>query len=163
MHGYAYSSHPGKCKLGVGKFLPLGKIRCTWSWLIREGIVFIWSLTKLYQVRCQVLTSASMNMTAFCDISPCNLVEADRHFRGAYCFHHQDDDRPDDGGSTHLWNVGQLLHYTECLRKFIIIQHFGVRMPQPANIYGLYISFLVSCTSNSFGFTLRYEVYELPD
>jgi hypothetical protein len=31
-------------------------------------------------------------MTAFWDIAPCGLVEADRRFRGAYCLHHQDDD-----------------------------------------------------------------------
>jgi hypothetical protein len=33
----------------------------------------------------------------FWDIVPSSLVEVYRHFRGAYCFHHQDD----DGGNTH--------------------------------------------------------------
>jgi hypothetical protein len=32
-----------------------------------------------------------MKMTAFWDIAPCSLVEVDRHFRGAYCLHHQGD------------------------------------------------------------------------
>jgi hypothetical protein len=40
-------------------------------------------------------------------IAPYNLTEVGRRFRGAYCrvrcIH-----RPDDGGSTHLWNVGLL-------------------------------------------------------
>jgi hypothetical protein len=48
-------------------------------------------------------------MTVFWDIAPCNLVEVDRRFRGAYWLHHH---LPDDGGSTHLWNVGLLLDYT---------------------------------------------------
>jgi hypothetical protein len=38
------------------------------------------------------------------DTAPCSLVEADRRFGGSYCLH-----RPDDGGSTHLWNVCLLL------------------------------------------------------
>jgi hypothetical protein len=33
-----------------------------------------------------------MKMTAFWDIAPCSLIEVDRHFRGAYCLHHQGDD-----------------------------------------------------------------------
>jgi hypothetical protein len=34
-------------------------------------------------VRFQVLTAVSMKMTAFWDIAPSSLVEADRRFRGA--------------------------------------------------------------------------------
>jgi hypothetical protein len=30
-----------------------------------------------------------MKMTVFWDVAPCGLVEVDRHFRGAYCLHHQ--------------------------------------------------------------------------
>jgi hypothetical protein len=30
----------------------------------------------------------SLKMIAFCDISPCSLVELERRFRGAYCLHH---------------------------------------------------------------------------
>jgi hypothetical protein len=33
-----------------------------------------------------------LKMTAFWAISPCNFVEVDRHFRRAYCLHHQGDD-----------------------------------------------------------------------
>jgi hypothetical protein len=40
-------------------------------------------------MRYQVLTAASMKMTVFWDIAPCRLAEIDRHFRGAYCLHHQ--------------------------------------------------------------------------
>jgi hypothetical protein len=32
-------------------------------------------------------------MTAFWDIAPCNLIEVDRRFRGAYCLHHHGDHR----------------------------------------------------------------------
>jgi hypothetical protein len=52
-------------------------------------------------VRFQILMAANMKMTAFWDIVPCSLVEVDRRFRGAYCLHHQGDEGPDDGGSTH--------------------------------------------------------------
>jgi hypothetical protein len=38
-------------------------------------------------------------------VAPSSLVGVTRRFRGAYCPHHH----PDDGGSTHLWNVGLLL------------------------------------------------------
>jgi hypothetical protein len=40
-----------------------------------------------------VLTTARMKMTVFWDVAPCSL----------------DDNRPDDGGSKHLRNVGQFL------------------------------------------------------
>jgi hypothetical protein len=35
----------------------------------------------------------------FSDVALCSNVEVDRHFRCAYCLHHQGDD---DGGSIHL-------------------------------------------------------------
>jgi hypothetical protein len=35
----------------------------------------------------QVLTAASMKMTVFWGIAPCIIVEIDRRFRCAYCFH----------------------------------------------------------------------------
>jgi hypothetical protein len=46
------------------------------------------------------------------NVAPSSLVEIGRRFRGAYCLHHQGDvstHRPEDGGSKHLWNVGQFL------------------------------------------------------
>jgi hypothetical protein len=39
-----------------------------------------------------------MKIKAFWDMVPCNLVELDRPFRGAYCHHYQGD----DGGSKRL-------------------------------------------------------------
>jgi hypothetical protein len=39
----------------------------------------------------------------FWDTALCSLVEVDRSFRGAHWLH-----RPEDGGSTRLWNVGAL-------------------------------------------------------
>jgi hypothetical protein len=49
-------------------------------------------------VRFQVLTASRMEMTVFLAVAPCSLVEIDRCFRGAYCFHHL----RDDGGSKQL-------------------------------------------------------------
>jgi hypothetical protein len=50
-----------------------------------------------------------MKTTAFMNIAPFSLVEVDQRFRNVYCLHHGHD----DGGSTHLWNVGLLqLDYT---------------------------------------------------
>jgi hypothetical protein len=42
-----------------------------------------------------------MKITVFWDVSPCNLVEVYRCFRGAHFLHHQDD-RADDGAATRL-------------------------------------------------------------
>jgi hypothetical protein len=44
--------------------------------------------TVFTQVRFQILTAASIRMTAFWETAPYNLVEVDRRFRGAYCLHH---------------------------------------------------------------------------
>jgi len=50
-----------------------------------------------------------MKFRIFWHVAPFSHVAVDWRFRGAYCLHHQGD----DGGSTHLWNVGQLqLYYT---------------------------------------------------
>jgi hypothetical protein len=42
-------------------------------------------------VRCQVLMASSIKMAIFWGVAPCNLLDTDRHFRGAYCLHHQGD------------------------------------------------------------------------
>jgi hypothetical protein len=57
--------------------------------------------------RVQVLTAASRTMTAFWNIVPCSLVEVDRRFRGAYCFHHQENDEH----TTHLRNFNEITWY----------------------------------------------------
>jgi hypothetical protein len=54
-------------------------------------------------MRFQVLTAAIKKIKALWDIELCSLG-VDRRFRGAYCLRHQGD----DGGSTHLRNVGLL-------------------------------------------------------
>jgi hypothetical protein len=62
-------------------------------------------------VRFKVLTAASMMFRAvFWVILPCKMT-VDRRFIGAYCLHHQGLLIPDDGGSTHLWNVGRQSFY----------------------------------------------------
>jgi hypothetical protein len=48
-------------------------------------------------------------MALFWVVAPCSLVSVYRRFRGACCLQQQGGDRPDDGGSKHLWNVGKLL------------------------------------------------------
>jgi hypothetical protein len=48
-------------------------------------------------------------MTVFLDITLCSMVEFVKRFGGAHCLHCN---RPDDGGSKHLWYVGKLLQLT---------------------------------------------------
>jgi hypothetical protein len=50
-----------------------------------------------------------MKIAVFWVVAPCSLVEVYQRSRGPCCLHHQRDDRPDDGGSKDLWNVGKLL------------------------------------------------------
>jgi hypothetical protein len=50
-----------------------------------------WHVNVITLLRFQVLTAASMKIRAFWDAAPCNLVGADRRFKGAYCLHHQGD------------------------------------------------------------------------
>jgi hypothetical protein len=60
------------------------------------------SVDYIYLVRFQVLTAASMKFRVFWNVAPCGLIGVDQGFRGVYCLHHQGDDCPGDGGSTHL-------------------------------------------------------------
>jgi hypothetical protein len=64
---------------------------------------FVQNFEEYYKQWFQVLTAASMKFGVFWDIAPCSL-EVNRYFRGVYCLHQQGN----DGGSTRLWNVGQL-------------------------------------------------------
>jgi hypothetical protein len=66
-----------------------------------------WRFSKCNFVKFQVLTAASMNMTVFWDVAPCNLIKDYRRFRDAYCLHY----RLDDAGRKYLWNVGKLLPF----------------------------------------------------
>jgi hypothetical protein len=46
-------------------------------------------------VSCRIygeLGKPAKKMTVFWDVAPCSLVEDYRHFRGAYCLHHQGDE-----------------------------------------------------------------------
>jgi hypothetical protein len=66
------------CTISFSRTLPHG-----FGWLIShfDG----WSDSRM---RFQVLTVASMKMTAFREIAPCSLAEVDRYFRCAYYLHH---------------------------------------------------------------------------
>jgi hypothetical protein len=46
-----------------------------------------------------------LKFRVFWDVAPCSHVAVDRRFRREYCLYHH---RPDDGGSAHVWSVGQL-------------------------------------------------------
>jgi hypothetical protein len=77
------------------------------TWFESCWWLLVWTLRKL--VRFQVLTAASMKFRfVFLDVLPCKII-VDRRFRGTCCLHQH---RPDDGGSTYLWNVGRQIFYT---------------------------------------------------
>jgi hypothetical protein len=67
-------------------------------------------------LRFQILTAESVKMTASWDVAPCSLTKVDWRFRGTYYLHHQDD----DGGNTHIWNVGLLQRDYSISQKVII-------------------------------------------
>jgi hypothetical protein len=49
-------------------------------------------MTKLFEiVRFQVVTVMNMNMTVFWDAAACSMVDVNRRFRDACCFHQQGD------------------------------------------------------------------------
>jgi hypothetical protein len=63
-----------------------------------------------YKLRLQVLIAVSMKMAVLWVVASCRLVEVYQRFRDLYCLHrHGVTHRPDDGGSTDLWNVGKLI------------------------------------------------------
>jgi hypothetical protein len=59
---------------------------------------YTFQVTEFYK-----LSSSNQNVSGF--LEPCSLFGVHWCFRGACCFHQQGDD---EGGSTHLWNVGLL-------------------------------------------------------
>jgi hypothetical protein len=59
------------------------------------------------QTKCEK-HGTGVKIAVFWDVAPYSLVEIYRRFRGVYCLFHQGDD-DDDGGSKHLWNVGEFL------------------------------------------------------
>jgi hypothetical protein len=50
-----------------------------------------------------------MNITAFRDIAPCSLIEANRRFSGAYCLHYQSDIRIDINLTDYTYSNGKML------------------------------------------------------
>jgi hypothetical protein len=46
---------------------------------------------------------AASKKAIFWDVAPCSLTEIDKHFRGAYCLHHQGTHHPDNGGNKCQW------------------------------------------------------------
>jgi hypothetical protein len=74
-----------------------------------------------------------LEMAVFWVVAPCSMVEVYQRFRGP-C-----DDRPDDGGSKDLWNVGILLpYYTALTQKTAIFVLTAVRTSNPTCIHFLY-------------------------
>jgi hypothetical protein len=37
----------------------------------------------------KTVTTNKMEVTVFCDVGPCTLIDVNRRFRGAYCLRHQ--------------------------------------------------------------------------
>jgi hypothetical protein len=63
-------------------------------------------------------------------MAPCCLVEADRCFRGTYQLHYQRD-HPEDGGGTHICNVGLLLQdYTASNSKRLLSSYSQTWEPE---------------------------------
>jgi hypothetical protein len=113
---------------GRGSFVPLWKYYYIWKWKTNTkkthnteimttrnytnikhisafilGIIIIIIHTHL--VLCSTLLGRhDIKMTVFWDVAPCSLVEVCRRFRGSCSLH-----RPDNGGTTHIWNDGKLL------------------------------------------------------
>jgi hypothetical protein len=67
----------------------------------------VWQL--FISIGIQILMAASTKMAVLWVAAPCSLVEVYQLFRGAFCLRHQGGDRPDDGGSKFVWNVGKLI------------------------------------------------------
>jgi hypothetical protein len=57
---------------------------------------------------CDILEQIVRFRFVLWDVLPCKIT-VDQRFRGTCCLHHHQ--RPDDGGSTYLWNVGPQLFY----------------------------------------------------
>jgi hypothetical protein len=53
-------------------------------------------------VRFHVVMTASMKMTGLWDLAPCSIMEIGRHFKSAYCLHHQVDNSSHRSASTRL-------------------------------------------------------------
>jgi hypothetical protein len=64
---------------------------CGEKWLpdIREHVLLMMSVCG--STCCKQLCSFVLNTTVFWDLAPRNIVELDRRFRGAYCFHYLGD------------------------------------------------------------------------
>jgi hypothetical protein len=54
---------------------------------IKEQYIVI---NKLFWARLQVLVATRMKISLVRNVSPCSLVDTDRHFRSTYCFHQGD-------------------------------------------------------------------------
>jgi hypothetical protein len=71
--------------------------------------------TFTFYVRFQVLTASSIKLRVIWNVAPCSHVEVDRHFRGAYCLHHQGNEfialmmKMDKMARTFCQNEGKLI------------------------------------------------------
>jgi hypothetical protein len=83
-------------------------IQSCWGKHQRKCWVFLRRLTQHYKYISA--RKILLKMSVIWNVAPCSLVQIDWHFRGPNCLHHQSNDHcPDDGGSKHPWNRGQLL------------------------------------------------------
>lgn len=49
----------------------------------------MWQEMTLMKVRFQFVTTVTLKITIFWNVTPCSLVEVGQRFRGSYCFHRQ--------------------------------------------------------------------------
>jgi hypothetical protein len=60
---------------------------CNWGGIAVLNVTNKRTAVQIYRV----LIAVNVKTTAFWDTASCNLEEVHRHFRGAYCLHHQGD------------------------------------------------------------------------
>jgi len=71
-------------------------------------------------------TNATNLEDVYRDVVPCIVVDTSLRFRCAYRLHHEDD-RPNDGGRRHLWNVGQTRICSETFQETVIFRLAAVK------------------------------------
>jgi hypothetical protein len=82
-------------------------------------------------VRFQVLMVVSMKMTAFWDVAPCSLMEADQCFMGEYCLHHLGDE------------YTRLKHWSTSMRLHSAISHKAVIFDWNSDRSSAYVHILI--------------------
>jgi hypothetical protein len=90
--------------------------------------------------------SSNYEDNSFLGIALCSLVEVDRYFRDVYWLHYQGNERPDDGGSTHLWNVGLLRRDYAALYPIRLSSSYSPsREPEISHVQNMSVNYKSNC------------------